>query len=164
MLKIHHVYRNWKYFRQECIAWPLRDKMKIKETITNFIGIQSNKEIKYYIFIVFAYLIGIIQDLFLGVRYLLDIWRRIELTGSFPFMTAWGLLMIWGLKKPIERKAVLLFTCILVLFMFIEEISLSYLQENLKIPLIRIFGILLWGIAYAFCWKIEKECERSKTE
>jgi len=138
--------------------------MKIKETITDFMGIQNDKEIMYYIFIILAYLIGIVQDLFLGARYLFDIWRRIELNGSFPFMTAWGLLMIWGFKKPIERKAVLLLTCILVLFMFIEEISLTCLQENLKIPLIRVFGILLWGIAYAFCLKIEKERERSKLE
>ena len=130
--------------------------MGLLDAIKRKTDIQDTKKLLRFCCILAAYLFGILYHLFYGFIFLMDIWRRRTITESFPFTMAWGILMIWAIIKPIERKGVLLSTAILIVFKFIAELSVSHLREhNMQIPLSRIVGIIFWSIAYIQCFVYE---------
>jgi hypothetical protein len=101
------------------------------------------KKIFIVIYIYLAFWLGIIQDFYFGVEYLLNLFQKKAIIGSFPFMFGWTAIMLWGFLKPIERRATLLLTGILVTFMFAEKLILSFLTKYDGNSYIHILGMLL---------------------
>lgn len=134
----------------------------MKNKFESFLLIKSLNEKKHKIFfsllyIYFAYLLGIIQDLYYGIKYFMLILLNHDIRGSFPFMLGWTALMLWGIIKPIERRIVLLLTSLLVTFMFIENILMFSYSNSDGNPFIKLTGILLWFSAYMISNRISKE-------
>lgn len=109
---------------------------------------QDYKTVIALIYIYFAYWLGIIQDLYYGVKYLSHLFANQEISGSFPFMLGWTAFMFWGVLKPIERRATLFLTGLLVTLMFVENIVLFSMSKFNGNPYLPIFGALLWFSAY----------------
>ncbi|MFX0069761.1 MAG: hypothetical protein ACFFAO_01595 [Candidatus Hermodarchaeota archaeon] len=108
------------------------------------------------IYIYFSYWLGIIQDFYYGVMYFLNIINNQEISGSFPFMFGWTAIMFWGVLKPIERRATLFLTGLLVSFMVVQNFLLLSISKFEGNPYIQIFGALLWFSAYAIANILEK--------
>lgn len=128
----------------------------------SFLLIKSLSEKKYNIFfallyIYFAYLLGIIQDLYYGMKYFILILQNHDISGSFAFMLGWTALMLWGIIKPIERRIVLLLTSLLVTFMFIENILIFSFSKFDGNPFIKLIGVLLWFSTFMISNRISKE-------
>ncbi len=99
-------------------------------------------------FVFFAYGLGVIQDAYYGVRYLINLIQGGRREGSFPFMLGWTFLMLWGIRRPLERRIVLLLTAVLVVFMFVEDLVQFAAGTLQGFPFVRIAGIALWMSGY----------------
>lgn len=130
---------------------------------SSLIGSFRNKDHKKdiaLIYVGFAYWLGIAQDFYYGVEYLLDLLRNQEATGSFPFMFGWTAIMLWGVAKPVERRAVLLLTGVLAVLMLIENLVLLSAGKLEGNPYVPIGGALLWLSAYVVAGRSRKEGKR----
>jgi len=77
-------------------------------------------------------------------------------------MFGWTAIMLWGFLKPIERRATLLLTGILVTFMFAEKLILSFLTKYDGNSYIHILGMLLWFSSYFLAVKLSTKKQSSQ--
>jgi len=130
-----------------------KDKISLIITIHN----KDYKKAVALIYIYFSYWLGIIQDFYYGMVYLLNTINNKEVSGSFPFMFGWTALMFWGVLKPIERRITLFLTGLLVSFMFVRNLLLLSLSKFEGNPYIQLFGAFLWFSAYFIANYINKK-------
>ncbi len=130
-----------------------KDKISLINTIRN----KNYRKTIALIYIYFSYWLGIIQDFYYGMVYLLNTINNQEVSGSFPFMFGWAALMFWGVLKPIERRATLFLTVLLVILMLARNMLLLSISKFEGNPYIPILGALLWFSAYFIANYINKE-------
>lgn len=120
-----------------------------------------------------VYLIGAILDILVGLDYLIVFWFGQSLAVFIPphapdilaingsrysdlqlatFMLGWSLMLLWGYRRPIERRLLLLTTAFPVvtglllanLFaLYVELAELSVLSMNMVVQILILIGLVV---------------------
>lgn len=125
-----------------------------------------------------AYWLGIVADSFWAIALLfpqvfnvltgradleIDIQTRFTLGIGGSLMTGWTLLLIWGIRKPIERRVVILLTAFPVVFGLTVVTLIGVLEGNTStIWILAKNTILMISMvtSYILATKMEKEMKR----
>lgn len=137
------------------------------------------------LFIRFAYWLGAIMDLLVAGSMFLYVFFELNIGMGFPvatvetkfmliagmaLMIGWTVLLIWGDRKPIERRHILLITAFPVVFIYLlgELIvyllgeSIQTLNELILFQIIRSVLIIIFVIAFILAEKQHRKKKDSQ--
>lgn len=127
---------------------------------------------KMLLYIHFVYWMGIIIDLFEALVAAMGFYKAVYLRqadniallkGGGKIVLAWTLLLIWADRKPIERRAVLLFTAVIIILAAINNYLLVISGlASFQAKMMNTIGSPILGIMYILAYVAANKIARSE--